>query len=110
MNPGKLDRRIVLQVRTLSRDGTGSRVETWSDSATLWAEVVTQKGSEKSAADAERPVDSRQFRIRHRAIDPTNHRILYQSKFYNITGTTEEPGRRSTLLLDTYAATAGATA
>lgn len=106
MNPGKLDRRIVLQVRTLSKDGAGGRVETWADSATLWAEIVTQKGSEKNAADSERPLDTRVFRIRYRSINPQSHRILYQSKFYNILGTTEEGGRRNTLVLETIAAAA----
>lgn len=31
MNPGKLDRRITIQSRVMSKDATGARVETWAD-------------------------------------------------------------------------------
>ena len=102
MNPGKLNRRVVIQARTLTKDGTGSRVETWADSATVWAEAVTQKGREATLADADRTQDTRQFRIRHRALTTTDHRLLYQSRFYDITGITEE-GIKTALLLDTVA-------
>lgn len=102
MNPGKMNRRIVMQVRTVSKDATGSRVETWADSATVWAEAVTQKGNEGTLADADRFQDSRQFRIRYRSLDPSNNRILYQSKFYNIKGITEE-GIQTGLLIDAIA-------
>ena len=102
MNPGKLNRRIVLQVRTVSKDATGSRVETWADSATVWAELVKQTGNESTPADSERFTDSRQFRIRHRSLDPANYRILYQSKFFDITGITEE-GVKTTMVLDAVA-------
>lgn len=102
MNPGKLNRRVIIQARTLTRDSTGSPVESWADSATVWAEAVTQKGAESSMADSERGRDTRQFRIRYRAITSESNRLLYQSSFYNITGITEE-GIRTSILLDTVA-------
>lgn len=102
MNPGKLDRRIVLQVRVLSRDATGSRVETWADSATVCAEFVRQTGREANLADAERSQEQQQFRIRFRNINATDYRVLYRSKFYDIRGISEE-GRTEFLLLDTVA-------
>lgn len=102
MNPGKLNRRIVIQARTISKDATASRVETWADSATVWAEAVVQRGAEALPADSERFLDTRQFRIRHRTIDPASNRVLYQSRFYDIRGVTDE-GLKTTLLLDTIA-------
>jgi SPP1 family predicted phage head-tail adaptor len=102
MNPGKLNRRIVIQVRTLTKDSTGGRIQTWTDSATVWAEIVLQRGTSSIIADAERIQDTRQFRIRHRAIAAETNRILYQSKFYDITGITEE-GIKNTMILDTVA-------
>lgn len=102
MNPGKLNRRIVIQVRTLTKDATGGRVQTWADSATVWAEIITQKGTSGIIADSERIQDTRQFRIRTRTIAPETHRILYQLKYYDITGITEE-GISTTLILDTVA-------
>jgi SPP1 family predicted phage head-tail adaptor len=109
MNPGKLNRRIILQVRTLTKDATGSRVQTWADLAPVWAEQVKQTGKEASSADAENHQDTRQFRIRHRAINEQDHRILYQSKFFNITGIIEE-GIKTTLLLDVSATKPGGVA
>jgi SPP1 family predicted phage head-tail adaptor len=103
MNPGKLDRRLVIQKRVLTKDTTGSRVETWADESKVWAEVVAHRASEAQPANAERPQDTRQFRIRHRTINSTDYRILYQSQFFNITGITEEGGRENSLLVDAIA-------
>lgn len=108
MNPGKLNRQLVLQTRVVTRDATGSPVSTWQDSVNpLYAEAVTQKGNESQPADADRSIDSRQFRIRYRSslLDPnapSNFRILYQSRFYDIKGITEE-GVKTTLILDLVA-------
>jgi len=102
MNPGKLNRRLVIQSRTLTQDATGSRVQAWADSATVWAEAVIQKGRESTLADADRSQDTRQFRIRHRVLSSSTNRLFYQSKFYNITGITEE-GVKTTLLIDAIA-------
>ena len=103
MNPGKLDRRIVIQKRVVSKDATGSRVETWADESKAWAEYVVNKGRDTATADSERNQDAQQFRIRFRTITAKDYRILYRSKFYDITGIAEEGGRSNTLLLDTIA-------
>ena len=102
MNPGKLDRRIVIQVRTLTRDSTGTHVETWADHATVWAEYVKHRGSMVAPADADRTQDDQQFRIRSRTITPESHRILYKSKFYDIRSVSEE-GRDGFLLINAVA-------
>ena len=102
MNPGKLNRRVVIQARTTTKDDSGSVVSTWAAHATVWAEVVVQRGREAIIADSDRSQDSRQFRIRYRSITSTGYRLLYQLRFYDITGITEE-GIKTTLLLDTVA-------
>ena len=107
MNPGKLNRRIVLQARTLTRDSTGSRVETWADSASPWAELVKTSATEITPADADRSADTCQFRVRYRSFLATpdaasNYRILYQSRFFNISGITQE-GVKTSLLIDARA-------
>lgn len=99
MNPGKMDRRITIQSRTLTKDAAGGRVETWVDAFDCWAEVVTQKAGEAVTADADRATDERQFRIRYKSgIASGTHRIFYQLKFYDITGIVEE-GRQHLLLV-----------
>jgi SPP1 family predicted phage head-tail adaptor len=94
-----MDRRLTVQARTLTKDAAGGRVETWADAFDCWGEVVTQKASEGVTADADRATDDRQFRIRYKSgITSGTNRILYQLKFYDITGIVEE-GRRDRLLL-----------
>jgi SPP1 family predicted phage head-tail adaptor len=99
MNPGKMDRRITVQVRTLTKDAAGGRVETWADSFLCWAELVKTSQAETITADADRNIETRQFRIRWKAgLASGTHRIFYQLKFYDITGI-EEEGRLDRLLL-----------
>ena len=99
MNPGKMDRRITVQVRSLSKDAAGGRVESWSDAFQCWAELVSNASNEGVTAGAERSSSDKQFRIRYRSnIESGTHRVLYQLKFYDITGI-EEEGRQDRLLL-----------
>lgn len=103
MNPGRMNRRLTIQVLTASTDAAGGKVESWADSFDCWAELVTHRGSEGQQADAERAVDRKQFRIRYfSGIAPESHRVLYQLKFYNITGIAEE-GIKNRLVLDCHA-------
>lgn len=102
MNSGKLNRRIVIQARTVSTDSMNGRVETWADSATVWAELVTQRGTVANIADADRNQQTSQFRIRYRTINTSDNRILYKLRFYDIKGITEE-GVKNMLLLDAVA-------
>ena len=98
-NPGKMDRRITVQVRTYSRDATGGRVESWADSFDCWAELVSTKSAEKITAGADRAIGDKTFRIRYKAgLASGTHRVLYQLKFHDILGIDEE-GRSNTLLL-----------
>lgn len=80
----------------------GGRVETWADSATVSAELVTQRGTVANIADADRNQQTSQFRIRYRTISTSDNRILYKLRFYDIKGIVEE-GIRDKLLLETVA-------
>jgi SPP1 family predicted phage head-tail adaptor len=100
---GKMDRRITVQVRTMTKDSTGGRVETWADSFDCWAEVIVQKQTESEISESDRNADSRQFRIRYKSgLASGTHRILYQLRFYNIKSITEE-GRQDRLVIDSVA-------
>ena len=90
-NPGKMNRRLTFQTRTLSSDSAGGRTETWVDSFDAWAEMLSHKAAEKVMGEAERSEDVRHFRIRYRSgIGEGTHRVLYKLKFYDIEGVTEE--------------------
>jgi len=99
MNPGKMDRRVTFQTRTLTKDAAGGKVETWADAFDCWAEAVRIKQAEGITADADRNTEDRQFRIRYRStIASGTHRIFYQLRFYDITGI-EEEGRQEAMLI-----------
>lgn len=99
MNPGAMDRRIMVQRRDVTRDAAGGVIETWVDQFHLWTEIPKQQGGETLIADGDRASDTRQFRIRYReGIASDTHRIEYQSRFYDIRHIAEE-GRRNRLLI-----------
>jgi SPP1 family predicted phage head-tail adaptor len=98
-NPGKMDRRLTVQVRTYTQDGTGCKLEDWADSFSCWGELVTTKAKEGIVADADRAQTDRTFRIRYRSgLASGTHRIFYQLQFLDIVGIDEE-GRKNTLIL-----------
>lgn len=98
-NPGQMDRRLMIQARTVTRDDTGGVVETWADAYNVWAEIPKQQGGETLVADGDRAGDTRQFRIRHRTgIASDTHRLSYQDRFYDIRHIAEE-GRQNRLLI-----------
>ena len=99
MNPGAMDRRIVIQSVTLTRDEAGGVTETWADDSTVWAEIPKQQGGENLIADGDRAADTRQFRIRNFVDLATDtHRISYQGRIYDIRHIAEE-GRENRLLI-----------
>jgi SPP1 family predicted phage head-tail adaptor len=99
MNASNLDRRIKVQVRSVSQDQSGGRVETWTDSFDAWAELVRQVGGESEIAGADKPSETAIFRIRYvNSIASNTHRISWNSKIYDILHIAEE-GRRDGLLI-----------
>lgn len=103
MNPGKLNRRIVLQSRVQAVDATGARVETWSTLATVWAELLAQSQRESLLADADRNQDTSTFRIRWRSgLTSEGLRVSYGGRIYDVTSIVEE-GIKSGMLVECVA-------
>jgi len=91
MNPGRMNRRLTIQARTLSKDSAGGKVETWADSFDCWGELMASKGSEAIAANADRPKKELKFRIRYKSgLNAASNRVLYQLAFYDIEEIIEE--------------------
>jgi SPP1 family predicted phage head-tail adaptor len=106
MNPGKLNRRLTVQVRTYTRDAAGGVAEGWADAYQIWAEMLSHAQEEKLVSDADRSIDNKHFRIRYRSgLTSGTHRILYKLKFYDIEGITDE-GINTTQILKCRAAQA----
>lgn len=86
---GKLNRQITLERRSMAQDATGSPIETWNTLATVWAEKVDMRGSERyTAAQTVAQLDTK-FRIRYRhGLTPID-RITYDGRVYDVGGILE---------------------
>lgn len=99
MNPGKLNRRISVKTRTLTRDATGGKVEAWADLKELWAEELSQKQVESTIGASERNVEDIHFRVRYYpSLTSGTNRVVYQGRTFDIVGIMEE-GIRTSLIL-----------
>lgn len=96
MRPGRLDKRITIQARTVTpgRMGTGS--EAWADSFTCWANVAELAAKERNAAPKVMAVRSATFMIRWRDDVAESSRIVYDGANWNITGI-RQIGRKESL-------------
>lgn len=98
MNPGKLDRRLTIQARTLTRDAAGGAVPSYADVDTVWAQKVETTGRESRIANQLRADTTIVFRIRYYADLTEQHRLLFEGRYYDVTQINEE-NRRETQLV-----------
>lgn len=98
IDPGKLDRRITIQQRTVALDAYNEPVETWSALATVWAKVdYPLTASDENVTDGLNVAYTRiEFTIRHRTDIGFINRIVYGSDTYDVERISEE-GRKSYL-------------
>ena len=102
---GKMDRRITIEKRTLTKDAAGGIVETWADEMKLWAERVDKSGKESVVANSDRADAGIDWRIRFNPLlrglnGASGYRVNYEGLRYDIQHVAEE-GRRDGMLLKT---------
>lgn len=82
---GRMDRRIVIQAVTETRDSMGGPVQSWSTFATVWAERKDLTGREYFAAgQSERAEIESVWRIRHLSGLTNKHRFTHGGETYDI--------------------------
>lgn len=85
MKSGLLDRRIVIQNATETRDSYGFVSTVWGTHLTVWANWVHNTGNETDR-DKNKNVDvSGHFRTYYHSTINENMRIIYNSEYYKIT-------------------------
>ena len=89
-NPGRLDRRIVIEQSTPAQDTAGQPIDSWAELATVWAEVVPVGGSEVFQAKQFGAETVKKFRIRWRGDVTTKMRVVYDSNNYDIADVAED--------------------
>lgn len=83
MTAGKLDQRIRIESLSEANDG-GEMVQTLSLLADVWAEVISQKGSEAFEAARINASETVRVRVRYRDDVTTKHHIVWMGQNYNI--------------------------
>lgn len=104
MRAGRLDRRITIQGKSTTQSDSGEEVVSWVDVATVWAEKVENRGSERFATRQFVGHAVTTFRFRWSstvAVVTTEHRISYDGREFDITDV-REIGRREGLEVDCY--------
>lgn len=100
MNAGELDRRIVVEQYTTTRDSWNHPTQTWTTLATVWANKHVKRSNERTEMEQTVNVNLHTFRIRYRADVDTTMRIAHDGRYYYIVGT-KELGRKEGLELTT---------
>lgn len=100
IDPGKLDRRITLQSASVSTDGFGQAVRTYSTLAAVWAKVDYRSVKEGEETSKLTSVNKVRFTIRYRADVDATTKISWNGNTYEIDGVSLE-GRERYLILDT---------
>ena len=89
MQAGKMDRRITLLRRTLTRNAQGEQVNTFTEYATVWAEKRDVTGREYFAAQQVIAENTARFFIRYRDDVALTDRISYAGRTYDLTHVAE---------------------
>jgi len=101
IDPGKLDRRVELQSASVSTDGFGQAVRTYSTLASVWAQVdYTGAPKEGNEAGKLASVNRVRFTIRYRTDVDATIKIVWKGDTYEVEGISQE-GRERFLIIDT---------
>lgn len=97
MQSGKLDRQIKLLRYSQASDGAGGVVDTYTEFATVWADVQDLRGLQLFAAQQVNDSISTKFRIRYRDDLSARDRIEWKGLQFDIVGQPIEIGRNEGL-------------
>jgi SPP1 family predicted phage head-tail adaptor len=81
---GRLRHQVILQTQGGTADGMGGVVPSWSNTATIWADIMPASATERTQADKVIGDITHVIIVRHRAITSPNMRILFGYRTFNI--------------------------
>ena len=97
---GKLRERIVIERPLRTPDGAGGHTISWTEHASLWAEVISLKGTELMLGERGEAREIYRVVIRYRA-DVTNvMRIRWRDRELDIRAALDPDGERRWLAMD----------
>jgi SPP1 family predicted phage head-tail adaptor len=99
MRAGLLRHQITIQTSTVSRDSSGSTIDTWATYAVVMAAYEPQSGSESFKEDQEQATQTVKYRIRFLAGITPKMRVLFDSRVFDILSVIDVGGRNKQLHL-----------
>lgn len=85
---GRMDKRIIIQIRSGKEDEIGNQTSAWADFHKCWANVSGVSGKEYWQARQQNEEQIVSFRIRYcrklSGLNTYDYRILYNGETYNI--------------------------
>ncbi len=97
----RLRYRITIQQQSNAQDAFGEQVRSWTDVATVWAEILPLNGKEMFSAQANQNQVSSKIIIRHRNDITPAMRIKQGNTEYNIEAVLPQVRRELHLLCST---------
>lgn len=89
LQAGALDRKITIQKPEVTRGAMGGEITGWSLFASVWAEKIPLRASERLAAAQIRASQVEIFRVRYLPGLNSTMRILLENQTYRIVGIAE---------------------
>jgi SPP1 family predicted phage head-tail adaptor len=86
MHTGTLRKRITIQAETSTPDSAGGYALSWTDVATVWADIKPESGREVFIAQHNEGRVTHRVTLRYYAGITTDMRVLYGSRVFNIRG------------------------
>ena len=89
LRAGQLNRRITVQQQSSAQDSYGAPVRTWTDVATVWADIQPLSGRELESAQRMASEVSHQITVRYQApFTDTRavaaYRVRYKGRVFNL--------------------------
>ena len=105
MRAGKLKHKIIVQARSATKDTYGQRVDSWTDIATVWADIRPIGGRERLAAKAYEAVMTHTVAVRYRAeflpvTTADSHRIVFGARTFQIVAAMDHEEARKMIIFD----------
>lgn len=94
---GEMRQRVTIQAATTKVDPYGEPIETWTDVATVPAEVLAVTGREAVNAQQMKAVVGYRVRMRHRGDITPAHRFVFDGRTLTIAWGGDPDGRRREL-------------
>ena len=99
LSAGNLRQRVTIQSPTSASDGAGGSVTTWTNGATVWAEVLPVNGGEAFKAGLASATQFYKVTIRFRTDVTPRNRLMWNGIPLNIRTCADLDGRREALLM-----------